>query len=389
MEMTMQLAEAITETQPITTVLERLTRPERPTGPVLSVFLDTSPTRLTRQAHLLALRDGFKATRVTLSAGEQRPFEAAARQVEQYVVQHRPFTHPGLALFAAPAAGLFYATALPRSLADEVVWSEQPAIEPLQQIVDDGEQVAAVLFDQRHARIFTFYLGELESQRELEDDVPGRTSVGGWYGLAQARLARHREDHVLRHARRTIAALLDVWRRSPFDRLVLAGHEEALSLLRRHLPLRLQTRIAATLHLPVSAPEDEVVGAVLRVAAEVEQRDEQAAVRELLEAPAQRAVNGVAGTLDALGSGQVHLLVVADRLTANAAECPTCGRLVADGNGGADRCPACGERLRPADDLRDLAVRRAAAQGASVEVVSGEAADLLLERGGIGAWVRS
>jgi peptide subunit release factor 1 (eRF1) len=137
---------------------------------------------------------------------------------------------------------------------------------------------------------------------------------------------------VLRHARRTVAALLDLWRRLPFDRLVLAGHEEA---------------------------------------------------------PAQRAVNGVAGTLDALGSGQVHLLVVADRLTASAAECPTCGRLVADGNGGADRCPACGERLRPADDLRDLAVRRAAAQGARIEVVSGEAAALLPERGGIGAWVRS
>jgi hypothetical protein len=48
--------------------------------------------------------------------------------------------------------------------------------------------------------------------------VPRRVAVGGWFGLAQKRRARHRKDHVVRHVRHVITVLGEPARSYPFDR---------------------------------------------------------------------------------------------------------------------------------------------------------------------------
>ena len=65
--------------------------------------------------------------------------------------------------------------------------------------------------------------GRLRASRPLRTDVPAKHAGGGWFALAQKRAARHREDLVLRHVKRVVAALMATLRNQSFDRLFVAG----------------------------------------------------------------------------------------------------------------------------------------------------------------------
>jgi Bacterial archaeo-eukaryotic release factor family 10 len=353
---------------------------------VLSVFVDTSPQRVERRAYLLALRDGFKTVRADLPQSESELFEAAAARVEGYLSDTFVPNGPGVALFAtAPREALAVVRLPRRPVLEHVGWSEQAEISPLQAIVDDTERVAVVLFDAEHARLFTVFLGAIESQQVFIDYVPARQATGGWFGLQQTNFARHREEHLRRHVQHTIRALMDLLRTASFDHLLIAGPDEPVSLLRNQLPRPLRSRLAGELDLALSATDAEVLGASLKAAEEIERKEEFRLTEELLDsASSSHAVLGLAGTLDALVDGRVHQLILADSFAAAGAQCPACGRLVIDDH----RCPDCGIATRSLLSLRETVVKQALAQDAIVEFVAGAAATLLNEHGGIGAWTR-
>jgi peptide chain release factor subunit 1 len=349
------------------------------------VYLDTSPRRIAGQAYLLAYRDACRAIRACLSDLERTTFEAAVVQAERYLSGSFVPTAPGLALFASGEADYFFALPLPRRPADDVAWAERAELEPLQAIVDDYERIAVLLFDKERARLFTIFMGAVEQRHAIEDEVPGKQATGGWFALAQTRYARHHEDHVLRHARRTIALLQQVLRTHPFDRLVLGGPDEAVRLLRQHLPRPLRGRLAGTLDLELFASEEQIRRAALEMAERLERQAEQGMVDELLESTTSAYVAlGIEPTLEALGERRAHLLLLADTFTAAGSECRRCGRLSAT----TGTCPACGGPTTPLANLREALLHQAAEQGARIEIVTGPAAARLGEYGGIGAWTR-
>jgi hypothetical protein len=351
---------------------------------VLSAYLDTSPRRVVRQAYLLAFRDGCKALRANLPQDESALFEAAATHIERYLTEEFQQHQHGLALFAAENESLV-AVGLPEAPLEDVAWSERPEIGPLEQLLDDYERIAVVLFDKERTRLFTVFLGAIESQQSFADDVPGKQATGGWLGLQQARFARHHEDHVRRHAERTVRTLMEVLRTRTFDRLLLAGPDEALAVLRRELTRPLRARLAGVLDLELFADEAEVLSATLTAAEAIEREHELQIVDELFEAASTpRVILGVAGTLGALADGRVHLLILTEGFTAPGGFCPTCNRLVVD----AHRCPTCGVATTPVENLRESVIQQARQQGARLETVSGPAAERLSKAEGIGAWTR-
>jgi peptide chain release factor subunit 1 len=375
----------MTDVRPLPAILAELQETPPPAGGVLSVYLDTSPGRIAGQAHLLAYRDACKAIRASLPDAERTAFEAAAAQAEGYLSGSFAPTAPGLALFASGQADYFFALPLPRRPVDDLAWAEQAELEPLHELVDEYERIAVLLFDKERARLFTIFMGAVEERHALEDEVPGKQATGGWFALAQTRYARHHEDHVLRHAKRTIALLQRVLRAHPFDRLVLGGPDEAVSLLRQHLPRPLRRRLAGTLDLELFASEEQIRRAALEVAERLERAAEQAMLDELLESSGSAYVAlGVESTLEALAERRIHLLLLADTFAASGSECRRCGRLSAT----AGSCPACGGPTEPLASLREGLLQQAVEQGARIEVVAGTAAARLAEHGGIGAWTR-
>ena len=365
-------------------LLETLRTTASPSGRVLTVLLATTPDRLDDQAYLLAFRAGCQRLRADLPEPELPAFEAAVAQAEAYLVDRFVPDQAGLALFASGRPEYFHGAALPVRPPDRIEWNERPELATIQMLLDDLERVAVLLFDKERARIFTIYQGAIESRLEFEDEVPGKQKTGGWFALAQTRYERHHQDHVLRHASRAVAALSELLRREPFDRLFLVGPDEALALLRQRLPRRLRTRLDGSLSLELFADEADVLRAALAAAERRERADELARVVALLEALASSSTQGLAATLEALADERVHLLLVSSQLAGEGRVCSQCERISID----QERCPVCGGPLGAPTSLRELVVARALDQGAQVETVSGEAAERLQAVGGIGALTR-
>lgn len=369
----------------IPAVLQALRETAAPAGGVLSAFVDTSPERSIGQAYLIAFRDRVKAIREELPKARRAHFDAAAAQAEAVITRSFSPGHPGLAVFASGDEAYVFAAPLPKRPLETVRFGEQPVVAPLEAAVDDFERAAVLLFDKERARLFTVYLGEIEERHSLFDEVPGKQKTGGWFALSQKRYERHHEDHVLRHAKRAIAALLDELGRHPFDRLLIGGPDEAIALLEDHLPRRLRVRLAGTLALELFASDADVLAAARNALEEIERRHEAAAVRKLLDdAGSPRVALGSDATLPALSEGRVHQLLVINGSLGDARECPACGLLTPHD----DPCSRCGAATQAVADLRERAVAVAIDSGARVEVVSGEASDLLALHGGIGARTR-
>jgi len=352
---------------------------------VLSVYLDTSPDRVVADAWLMSYRDHCKDLRAQLPAEEREPFEHAAQQTEHYLTSNPTFHQPGLAIFASGHSSYFFVAPLPHRPPEMMTWDTRPQIETLQLILDNTERFAVALFDSEQARLFTIYLGQIEEHEVIRDEVPRKQKSGGWATLSQSSFARHHDDHLLRHARHTATALATLLQRHPFDRLLLGGPPEPLATLRHELPRSLRARLAGTLRLELFRDDNAVREAALEAVALCERETETRLVDELVDAAGtERVAIGIAETLAAVNEGRVQVLFVSEGPGLVGGVCRACGNLAA----GLGPCLACGSAVDPLADLDERATDRALAQGARVEVVSGDAADRLRAAGGLGAWVR-
>jgi peptide chain release factor subunit 1 len=349
---------------------------------VLSVYLDLDPQRQARHAYRIVLEDLAKEIRSRLDRKERLAFEADVTRAQEWLDGNAP-QGKGVALFSSARRQFFQAHWLPVRVQDHLAWDPAPDVAPLLEVADEYERYAVVLVEQNRARLFTVFMGAIEESAALRDEeVPPRHDQGG---VSQSHFQHHHDLHVLWHLKRVAGRLAELFRRRPFDRLILAGPEEVTSELRPLLPDALARRVVAVAPLEASAGEREVLEKTLEIEAGVEREAEERLLQELFETAGAggRATRGLAPTLEALWLGEVRTLVVADGAAGGGSECPRCGRLEP---GEVATCPACGSAMRPVHDVFHRAMARAVEQAGRVEVVHGDAAWRLLEAGdGLGA----
>jgi len=390
-------------------MLQQLGETERP---VLSAILDTSINRVAGRDFLIAFRNGAREIRVDLEAerpDELKSFDAVGATVEEFLGHRLAPRHPGIAVFAASEPDVFIAVPLPRRPTQEVVWDTLPRLTALIEILDDFERVAVALIDKRSARLFTVYLGAIETIIDLESLVVGKHAAGdwphrtrstrvregrhtpgmggtiAWSGMGQGRQRRRHDEQAMRHVREVAARLMSLYRASAFDRLILGGPEEATVMLRDVLPRPLARRYGATLALPVDASDAEVLGETLRAAELLEREDELADVRRLTEASgAGRAAVGLTAVLAAIEVGRVDRLLAGEALPRSFSVCDECGHLTTE----VVTCPVCGASMREAEDPRERLITEALDQRATIDLVTGEAERELALLGGVGAFTR-
>ena len=366
-------------------MLQALRETVPPATGVLSAYIDTSPERSIGRAYLIGFRDRTREIREQLPKTQVAEFDGAVTRAEEILLRAYSPGHPGIAVFAASDEQYAFAAPLLNRPTESVLYGAQPVIAPLAAAVDDLERVVVLLFDKERARIFLVFMGEIEAQLSLFDDVPGKQKTGDWFALSQKRYARHHEDHVRRHAKRVIAALLHELAHHSFDRLLIGGPPEAIAMLEDHLPRRLRTHLSGSLPLELFASDAEVLASVRTALVEIERRDERTAVRALIDsAGSPRVALGPDAVLRALSEGRVHQLLLVDASLGEARECPGCG-LLSQSDG---PCPRCGAAPGVVADMRELAIRAALNQDARVDIVTGEAAALLASHGGIAARTR-
>jgi peptide chain release factor subunit 1 len=351
---------------------------------VLSAYLDVEPERRRRAAYTIVFRDLVRDIRERLDKDAQRDLAAESARIEEWLGTARP-SGRGVAVFSCLPRDLWQVHVLPDPVRDVVEYDAAPHLAPLLDVIDEYERYAVAVVDKERARLLTVYMGEIEESDAFKDFVPGKHDQGG---PAQARFQRHHETHVLWHLKHVVTTLDEMLARRAFDRLIVAGPEEATSELRELLPKHLQERLVRVLPIDASANAARILELTLEVERGVERDAEKRLVEQLLDVAGGggRATCGPDATIDALVLGEVRTLVLADGLRASGSECPNCGHLEW---GTPAKCPVCGHALRPDEDIVDRLVQRAAGQGGEVEIVHDEAARRLTDScRGVGGLLR-
>jgi len=353
-------------------------------SPVLSVYLGLDPAGQARRSYRITFEDLVKATRAHVEEAAQSPFLSEVERVKRWL-ETQPMRGRGLAVFSCTPRGLWRTEFLAVPVVSHLVFEPNPDVAPLLRILDEYERYVVALVDKEKARLLSVFAGEIEETDALKDDVPGKHDQGG---VSQRKYQAHHEVHVQWHLKRVAQRLADLHRRRRFDRIILAGPEEATSGLGRLLPRALAHRVIAVMPGEMFASDREVLDKTLEVERRVERESEERLLHEVVDnaGPAGRATVGVRPTLAALWAGLVQTLVVAQGAQGAGSECPNCERL---DPGTETTCPTCGAAMRPEHDLFHRAMQRTLEQAGRVEVMVGDAEKRLLELGGgLGALLR-
>jgi peptide subunit release factor 1 (eRF1) len=368
-------------------VLSRLHTLTEQESPTLTVYLDIDQNKQSNrnrgflvQAEAL-LKD--LAGRHRGDDGLRKACELALRRVEALEPQGK-----AALIVVHPASGLCEVHQVGLPFGASAHWRRGAFLRPIVEAMDEHERFAVVLTDNKRARLFTVYLGEITEHEDLLSDTGRRTrALGTDQWRAQKRHDRHHEEEVAWHVKRVIDALHDLALRSPFDRLVVAGTPKAVAQLERLLPRRLHGKLVETVSMQVSASKKEVLAKAVEVQTRMERRQEAALVDGLVAELHEggKAVAGLDAVVDAVNQGRVWKLFYGKGFKAKGGECLRCGCFAAAGT---TTCPFCGGDVQPVSQYVDRLSQRLLESGSHVEVVAGEASQRLAELGSVAALLR-
>lgn len=349
-------------------------------APVTSLYLDVDGrSRIRARDYEVALERMLRS--VKEDAGDS--VSSDLKRIDEYVKGgiDRSRTR-GLAIFSCSAHDFWQVVELAVPVRDRLVVNHSPYVRELEAIAAQHERFAVLLADRQRARLFLFAQGELLEKQEQFDLLPRHDDDGGQLGKDQ--VAGHAAAAAQRHLRRAAAAAFGLYQDQGFDHLVLAGPDELTAELEREVHTYLRERIAARIHLPVTAPDDDIRQAAEDVEAQVERAREAAMVDRLRQAVGSGG-GGVAGldmVLEALVARRVDTLLVSEGYEAPGWRCGGCNWVGTRGR----RCPLCGNDMDQVSDVVEEAVEEALAQACKVAVCT-ENADLDV-MGRIGALLR-
>ena len=359
---------------------------------VLSLYLNLDPSDFaTPQARSTAVRslidDAQRRVRDAdgLEPGQRESLKRDIERVEKYFNGDSGYARGahGLAIFAASAADLFEVAKLPRPVHSDVVIDDSPYVEPLAEVVRQGDW-GVLLATRRTARILR---GSLEGFLEvdvIEDDVHRWHDQGGW---SQARYQRGIQKEAKDHLHHASETLFKRHRRNPFEALVIGCPEEISGDLEAELHPYLRERLVGRIEIDVENASPDQILAAVRPLWEERQRKRE---RDLLDRMAEgvgkggRAAVGTADVVAALNEQRVEALLLGGDFEEPGVVCRSCGFI---GTGQLEgECPADGGELERREDLRENLVERAITQAA--DVVNVQFHDDLEMRGHVGALLR-
>ncbi|HWB86592.1 MAG TPA: Vms1/Ankzf1 family peptidyl-tRNA hydrolase [Bryobacteraceae bacterium] len=288
------------------------------TMPVLSVYLDTQPDQRGRDRFEPFLRKELKLRENTypLRSPERQSFERDIGRIMSWVENELRPSSNGAAIFACAGANDFF-EALQFDApvqGNQLYVYHQPHLYSLAKLHDQYRPYAAVVADTNAARIFVFGLGRaLETDTVTNPKVRARSIIGGWW---LRRFQLKVENYHLRHGKQVLEHLERIVRDEGIDRVVFAGDEVILHILREQLTPFLANKVVDELKLDITAPQHEIFKATLEAMKKEDARTDAERVRAMIDAYRAGGLGaiGVHDVLAALANGQVDTLFISTGL---------------------------------------------------------------------------
>ena len=356
--------------------VEQLQQLSQAPGKTLTVYLDvdqTNPANRKRQFET-HLKDLLKQLRASHPDDEE--LAQACGEVEEITKRIEP-TGRTLVLARHRKLGVTFRKVIRIGLPSFAYWSNGAFLRPLLEALDEHERFGIVLVDQKRARLFTVFLGDIEEHKDLISQIPPRPDAPTADKLrSQSRMERHNDESVSTHVRLVAGEISRLMEHLEVDRLIIGGNVGVASELARALPKRLRGRLIEVLPIPLAASTDDIRARASEVQTRLERAEELEVVRELLKEVRKggRAVAGLSATLEAINEGRVWKLVYLQGLALDGGVCDHCNMLFDPAD---ERCAVCGEKVDAEPHMVDRMARAVLERGGHVEMVDGPAAEAL------------
>jgi peptide chain release factor subunit 1 len=346
--------------------------------PVVTCYLKIEPRDRTRQKYLTKVKNRVKDLEYGLpSLGWDKTQMAVIKSDLKRIVTFlsnpdKLPTSQGVAIFASKGHKLFEVRPLPKVHRSRLIVDRTPLVRELAASEEEFGRLFTVVLDRATALIWEVTAFGAKMVRKVETEI----TRGGRYHQTRSRAdwtAEHTyhnriQNEKRRHFEAVARTLFEVDRRSPGHQVVVAGAGSDAAALEPYLHSYLADRLIGVAKM---APKDATTGSVqeltMSVRAAHARASEHRHIDEFKEALGTGwAVNGVQDTLDALGKGQVRMLLVDSTTVQAGFRSLATGRL-ATGTGAVDLRPD-GEVV-PTLDVIDDAIEEALRQRVALDVL--------------------
>jgi peptide subunit release factor 1 (eRF1) len=266
---------------------------------VVSVYVDLKPEQ-PAQSHQDFLVDAEKEFPDAASSFER---------IRSYLETEKPASQ-ALAVFASADEALFEAVPLDAPIGGHRLYIDvEPHVFPLERLADQYQSYAALVVNTNAARLYVFAVGAADRHITVRNKKGKRVSAGGW---SQARYQRRVENLHTKHMKEVAEAVEQLVREEGIARILVAGDDVALPLLREQLSPATRELLTEVDGVDMKASEADVFRVTLEAFREADQETDQERVNAMLNAYRARglATIGLAGVKAALERGQVDRLLV-------------------------------------------------------------------------------
>lgn len=341
---------------------------------VLSVYLRIDPALRENQADNPAwriwLKNAIRDVEQDISDSQTEVWEDRKHRLDTYLDNYSPDAK-SLILFIGQDFEQIYE--LPVLLNANALTFGALQVAPMLWLLDEYEPYLVALVDHEHAQLMTMYLGTMTTESQLESDrfaydfgektlMPRQTSVANagtqvTHGSNRDRFADTMDEHIERFYRDVASEIESLAERHHLERIMLGGNEKSAHAVKDLLADKWGKHIIGVLPIPMDANDSEVSKRVLPSALDYERQKEVLLVEDII------------GLAKSDGRGALGQEAIEEALTQQRVE-----MLIAPWE----------QDLDNKDIVEHLAMH-ALQNGGEVELVHGDAAQLLSEEGGLAA----
>jgi len=265
------------------------------------------------------------------------------------------------AVFACGSRNFWREFDLPPQLAGTQLFvNRQFHLKPLAVLLGAQPRLWVALVDRQKARFFDLRLDELKEREGMFRTLPARQGRGdGYAGYDGGHAQRRVNDEAMHHFKGVAEHLSAALEKGMFEKLIVGCHDTSWHELENQLHPYVKQRLLGRFSAEVSRMTNEQIreqaGRILR--ASLDQRCNELAREAISQAKGNaRGVTGLRRVLRSLELGEVQTLLIGDKFSHLAVECPNCGHLDAHM---VRQCPVCGHRTRELEDVTEAIISAA------------------------------
>lgn len=348
--------------------------------PILSIYLNTEPTKGNADVHKLRLRTMLKKV--------DAPKDVDI--IERFFDHEYDWSGQGIAIFSCAPEDYFINYPLDIPVQDHIQYSMQPSIKPLAAILNQFVGYGVALVDKQEIRLLAFHLGEIKAEETFSGEEIRHMKRGGASAVPGNRggvsgLTGYEDEMIDRNMKEAAEMAAKFFEDHHIQRIFIGGSEDNIPLFKAQLPKSWQSLLVDTFSISMNVSSNDILKKILEIGQLHEEHRQKHLVEKTITTAAKggNAVLGLNETLLAVNNKQIDTLLITDDFYQPGYSCSKCELLAADF---LKNCSICNGEMQAVPDLIDLAVGSVLQAGGYIEVIPENIE--LQKAGNIGAILR-